>query len=335
MATAEVETFKPELRLILDGSMGSELHDTYPKVPDFYKLWSTAYLIHKPEYIVDLHKRYIQAGADVITTNNYSTVPRFLNNVGMLDRMEELVKLSGELAVKAVDTMRPTTKRPILIAGCIPPLNYSFQGEKIEKMEEASLLYEKIANALKPSVHFYLCETMSSLDEAIASLTGVTRVSDKPIWISLSLQDNDKCVLHSEEPLKEVLPIILDRFPKLLAVSLNCSNHYTITKGLDTVMEVVKGRKNIKYIAAYANDLNPIPDKEAVNKLWERFDGPSGFPAKPHNLDVTNYRDTIKGWVDKGCNVVGGCCGVGPAFIEEISKHWFPAREVRLVPPKV
>ena len=337
MATSVVEaSTPPEVRLILDGGMGGELKDSYPKVPDTNKLWSTAHLIHKPNYVVDLHKRFIQAGADVIITNNYSTVPRYLDNMGMRDRMIELVDLSGKLAEKAVDVMREEgISRPIMIAGSIPPLNYSYLGEKIEKMEEAIGLYEEITKALSPYAHFYICETMSSLDEALASLTGVMRVSDKPVWISLCLQDNDLCRLHSEEPLRDVLPVILDRFPTLLAVSLNCANHGPISKGLDIVLEAVKGRKNIKYVCAYANNAHPLPDKETVAKCWTDFDSKTDKdnPRTTRSLGVTQYRDIVRGWVEKGCNVVGGCCGIGPPFIAEISKDWFPARVVNLVSP--
>ena len=337
MATSEGEASrKKEVRIILDGGMGGELKDSYPKVPDQNKLWSTAYLIHKPEYVVDLHKRFIQAGADVIITNNYSTVPRYLDNMGLRGRMLELVALSAKLADKAVDAMRGEgISRPIMIAGSIPPLNYSYLGEKIEKMEEATHLYEEITKALSRYVQFYICETMSSLDEAISALTGVTRVSDKPVWISLCLQDNDMCRLHSEEPLREVLPVILDMFPTILAVSLNCANHGPITKGLDIVMEAVKGRKNIRYVCAYANNAGPLPDKEEVTKFWTEFDSRTDkeLPRTQRYLGVTEYRDIVRGWVEKGCNVVGGCCGIGPAFIAEITKDWFPARPVHLVGP--
>ena len=337
MATSEGGTSrKKEVRIILDGGMGGELKDSYPEVSDRNKLWSAAYLIHKPEYVVDLHKRFIQAGADVIITNNYATVPRYLDNMGLGGRMLELVDLSGKLAEKAVDAMRGEgISRPIMIAGSIPPLNYSYLGEKIEKMEEATHLYEKITKALSRYVQFYICETMSSLDEAIAALTGVTRVSDKPVWISLCLQDNDMCRLHSEEPLREVLPVILDRFPTILAVSLNCANHGPITKGLDIVMEAVKGRKNIKYVCAYANNASPLPDKEEVTKFWTDFDSRTDKdnPRTQRSLGVTEYRDIVRGWAEKGCTVVGGCCGIGPAFIAEITKDWFPARAVHLVGP--
>ena len=338
MATSVVETRAQQtgIKLILDGGMGRELKVSYPKVPDQHRLWSTAHLLHKPDYVVDLHKRYIQAGADVITTSNYATVPRYLDNMGIRDRLLELVDLSGRLADKAVTAMREEgISRPIMVAGSIPPLNYSYLGEKIEKMEEASLLYEEITKALSVYVHFYICETMSSLDEAIAALTGVTRVSDKPVWVSLSLQDNDKCRLHSEEPLEEVLPVILDKFPDILAVSLNCSNHGPISKGLDVVMEAVKGRKNIKYVCAYANNADPRSDREMVTKLWNDFDSKTDKDnlriSQP--LGVTEYRDIVRGWVEKGCNVVGGCCGIGPPFIAEISKDCFPARPVHLVAP--
>ena len=324
-----------DLRLILDGGMGTTLIEEYPQVPDILKLWSTAFLVHQPSYVLDLHKRFILAGSDVIITSNYSTAPRYLNNMGMIDRLEELVETAGKLAREAADSARGMgIERPILVAGCIPPLNYSYLGEKIEKMEDASLLYEKIAKQLDPYTHFYICETMSSLDEAIASLTGVMKVAEKPVWISFNLQDNELCRLHSHEPLQEVLPVILDKFPSIKGVTLNCCNHDTISRGLDVVMESVKGRKNIKYIGAYANNSKPKPDKETVEKEWEDFDAqkPYGeWHSRP--LVAKDYAEIVKSWVEKGCNVVGGCCGMGPEFTAEISKQWFPKRELQLTKP--
>ena len=81
---------------ILDGGMGSELIRRGATSRD--GLWSAGALLDCPETVVDIHTDYIRAGAEVITTNSYSTIPSYLERHGLETRYEELAHLAGSLA---------------------------------------------------------------------------------------------------------------------------------------------------------------------------------------------------------------------------------------------
>ena len=84
---------------LLDGGMGYELKLRGVKVPDYTKsIWSALALIEDPQAVIDVHVAYIEAGADVLTINNYSVTPPIMAREGMGDRVEELTGLAVDLA---------------------------------------------------------------------------------------------------------------------------------------------------------------------------------------------------------------------------------------------
>jgi S-methylmethionine-dependent homocysteine/selenocysteine methylase len=82
--------------IVMDGSMGNEL---LARRSDLVTgLWSAQYLIDAPELVKEIHLDYINAGADLIITNTYSTIPSYLSKQKAEDKMTELIHLAGKLA---------------------------------------------------------------------------------------------------------------------------------------------------------------------------------------------------------------------------------------------
>ena len=81
---------------ILDGGMGDEIAARLEGAAK--GLWSATALLENPDMVVGLHKEYIEAGARIIITNTYSTIPSYLAKAGLEDRYVELARLGGELA---------------------------------------------------------------------------------------------------------------------------------------------------------------------------------------------------------------------------------------------
>ena len=98
----------------MDGSMGNEL---LARRSDLVSgLWSAQYLIDAPELVKEIHLEYIHAGADLIITNTYSTIPSYLSKQKAEDKMSELIHLAGKLAREAVkDSKKKVTHVGILI----------------------------------------------------------------------------------------------------------------------------------------------------------------------------------------------------------------------------
>ena len=102
---------------ILDGGMGAELIRRGAATSG--GLWSAQALLDNPEAVVETHHDFIRAGARLIITNSYSSIPSYLEKEGLEDRYEELTSLAGQLARRAADE----TKENVRGAGSLPPLS--------------------------------------------------------------------------------------------------------------------------------------------------------------------------------------------------------------------
>ena len=119
------------------------------KVPSHTtSIWSAQALMDAPEAVVDVHRDYIEAGASVITANNYAVTPPLLARAGLQDRTEELTLRAVELAERA----RDTCGRELRIAGSLPPLDTSYRADLVGPDDDIRVAYERIASVLAPRV---------------------------------------------------------------------------------------------------------------------------------------------------------------------------------------
>ncbi|MGH9425268.1 MAG: homocysteine S-methyltransferase family protein, partial [Terriglobia bacterium] len=151
--------------LILDGAMGTELQRR--GVDTGLPLWSANALISHPETVLQIHKDYIEAGADIITTNTFRTTRRTMHRANLPDRSSQLTANAVEHAHQACKSF---PDREILIAGSIAPLEDCYRPDLVpsdrELREEHAELAERLAEA---SVDFILLETMNTIREIYAA----------------------------------------------------------------------------------------------------------------------------------------------------------------------
>ena len=97
---------------ILDGSMGAELikRGLTPRTG----LWSARALLDEPEGVIQVHTDYIEAGASVITTNSYSTIPSYLAKAGMAESYQDLTVVAAKLARQAADAAAQACELPVV-----------------------------------------------------------------------------------------------------------------------------------------------------------------------------------------------------------------------------
>lgn len=289
---------------ILDGGLGQELRARAPEVDT--ALWSAQFLLDAPEAVRDVHRSYIDAGADVITTNSYITTRPRLEKMGVGERFVELNTLSGILAGQA----REDVGRDVKIAGSLPPLLGSYRADLVLPFDEAEPLYREQAEVLAPYVDFFICETMSSAAEARAAASAARSVG-KPVWVSWTLSDTVKhggeAALRSGESIDVGAKAIEDL--NVDAVLANCSAPETLT----TVMSALK-RCKAKGFGGYANGFSMIPDKWAI--------ADSGIEAlgTREDLGPDAYAAFAGKWLEAGATIIGGCCEVGPAHIARLAQ---------------
>src|SRR5215510_13921678 len=101
---------------ILDGGMGRELHRA--GAPCRQPEWSALALMLAPETVTEAHQRFVEAGAEVITTNTYALVPFHIGDAKFKAEGQKLADLAGKLARHAA----AGAKGKVLVAGSIPPL---------------------------------------------------------------------------------------------------------------------------------------------------------------------------------------------------------------------
>ena len=140
--------------ILLDGGMGREIKARLNSFDPL--LWSASAFLTQPEIIVDIHREFIQSGANVITTNNYTVVPSILNQTGYCEQFESLTIQSGHLAQRA-KSLTPSVK----VAGCIPPLKSSYRPDFVLSQSEGVPIYQRIKTWLEPNVELFLCESMT------------------------------------------------------------------------------------------------------------------------------------------------------------------------------
>ena len=283
---------------LLDGGMGQELVARSGDAPT--PLWSTQVMIDHPGLVRQVHEDYFNAGATVATTNTYAIHHDRLAKFDIDDRFNALHMQA--LAEAAAARAAHGAGR---IAGSLGPLVASYRPETHPPHDESVSKYAEIARLLAPVVDLFLAETVASLAHARAVLEGAL-LGGKPVWLSVTVDDEDGSRLRSGEAVADLQPIVAGKAGAVLA---NCSAPEAMAAAL-----TVLGRFGLPY-GAYANGFQQITkeflkDNPTVDSLHAR---PEMTPER--------YADFALQWVGMGATIVGGCCETTPAHIAEIARR--------------
>ena len=283
---------------LLDGGIGQELVRRSGDSPT--PLWSTRVMMERPGLLESVHADYFAAGAGIATTNTYAIHRDRLRRAGIEDRFEALHAAALAEAEAARDAHGGG-----LIAGSIGPLGASYRPEVHPPHEEAVGLYREVAGLLAPRVDLLLCETIASVAHARAVLQAALEMG-RPVWLSVTVDDEDGSKLRSGEPVADVVPIARDGAAALLA---NCSAPEAMPAALEQI-----ARAGLPF-GAYANAFTRITkaflqDDPTVDALSARRD-----------MGPEVYAEHAMRWIGQGASVVGGCCETGPAHIAELARR--------------
>lgn len=285
---------------LLDGSIGQELMKRSGDRPT--TIWSIQVMMDHPGIVQEVHEEYFRAGATIASTNTYC-VHR--------DRLEK-VDLDPDLMPGLIDKALTEAERARAahgdgrLAGSLGPLEASYRPDIRLAPDFAAQVFAEEVALMKDRVDFFLMETVSSLEHATGAMRG-TAGCGKPVWLSMTVDDEDGTRLRSGEALADLAPIVAAYQPA--AVLINCSRPEAVAAAL----EVVRGFG--KPFGAYANGFTHISTgflkaKPTVDALTARTD-----------LDPAAYAGFVMGWVGQGATIVGGCCEVGPGHIAELARQ--------------
>jgi S-methylmethionine-dependent homocysteine/selenocysteine methylase len=282
---------------ILDGGMGRELKRI--GAPFRQPEWSALALIQAPEAVLGVHRSYIAAGAEVITSNSYAVVPFHIGADRFDSEAKSLCDLAGRLARQAADE-RP--ERAVRVAASLPPLFGSYRPDLFDPGEAARLL-APLVEGLSAHADLWLAETLSSTAEArvvVAALAGDAR----PLWLSFTLDDEAEGRLRSGEPVEAAAR--LARESGAQAILFNCSQPEVMEGAIGSALAQAGGLE----VGVYANAFPPQPKDAQANATLSEL---------REDLDPAGYSVWVRKWLTAGASIVGGCCGIGPEHIAALA----------------
>ncbi len=284
--------------IILDGSMGNELLKRTNKQSS--GLWSAQFLIDSPNLVKEVHQAYVDVGAQVITTNTYSTIPSYLQKENKTNLMKDLIRKAGAIAREVADN----NNQEILVAGSLPPLDESYRPDLVPNEKESIPIYEELIDELNSFVDIFLCETVSSIAETSNVLKAIKNKAkqDKKIWLSWTLFEDKSARLRSKETIEDALQFAESFNPD--AYLFNCTDPIAITEGIKKLSNLTD-----KPIGCYPNVFGVPFDWTLDNDIQ----------VEPRNLSVKQFVKYKNLWEDLGASIIGGCCGLGPDYIKAIS----------------
>lgn len=287
---------------LMDGGMGDEL--TERGSGSQTGLWSARALLVAPQEVKAVHLDFIRAGARVITTNSYSTIPSYLGKEGLEDRFEELTALAGKLAREAADE----SGEEVIVLGSLPPMSESYRADLAPPEAQSRPIYQAMTAALLPHVDGFICETMSTAQEAqsaAGAACDAAHGTPLKVFLSWSLNEKPGTGLRSGESIAEAFARVKDL--PLDALLFNCTHPLAVEAGLKELRALTDTP-----IGGYANTMNEVPEG------WTLDTGTVGRRAdKAPDL----YAQAAIRWIDAGASYIGGCCGVGPAHIAAIAER--------------
>jgi S-methylmethionine-dependent homocysteine/selenocysteine methylase len=286
---------------ILDGGMGGELIQRGFATRG--GLWSAQALIDAPEAVVQLHRDYIDAGARIVATNTYSTIPSYLEKQGLQSRFVELTRFAAELARRAADE----SGADVWVAGSLPPLAESYRPDLVPADDVALPIYLAMAEALEPLVDLFLCETMSSGREAYNAASqakAVARRRSLPVLVSFTLDESPGRGLRSGESIADAFALLAEL--DLGGFLINCTSLEAIEHGLGELRRLTD-----KPIGAYPNRMTSVPSGWTLDneiRIVYRDD-----------LDTQVFVEAARRFRAAGATILGGCCGIGPEHIRALA----------------
>ena len=272
--------------LVCDGAMGSMLYDRGVFVNQSFE----ALNLTRPDLVVEVHRAYVDAGADVIETNTFGANQLKLAGFGLADRFVEINVVGARLARQAAGASG-------YVAGAIGPLGVKVGDGGSTRVEAAETHFaEQAAALLEGGVDLLLLETFGALGELEAAVRAVRRLSALPVIAQMATGE-DGLSLDGVTP--EQFALTLSAHGATM-VGVNCG------AGPASTLETVERMAEVTDVPLSAQPNAGGPQEVEGRRL---------MLSSPEFLASYARR-----YVAVGVGLVGGCCGTTPAHIARI-KH--------------
>ncbi len=309
--------------LLFDGSMGALIYSRGPSEADYrgsrfrhhprsLKNCTEAMVLSQPRLIEDIHRTYLEAGADIIETDTFNGTGMALEEFGLQDHVHELNKQAAELARRMADDFtRRNPDRPRFIAGAIGPTNKTLfiepgrpdQGSRTYSFDAfVANYYEQVEALIAGGADLLAVETGNDILVLKAALFAIDKYCsdhgvDIPTTVTGTIYHPSGRTLFSQTP--EAFYVSVEQFDAL-AVGFNCG------VGIDLLREPLESLslRAKKPVVCYPNAGLP--------------DGMGGFagPGRDNTVQILG-EFARRGWL----NMAGGCCGTTPDWTAAIARE--------------
>jgi 5-methyltetrahydrofolate--homocysteine methyltransferase len=311
--------------LVIDGAMGTMIQRHKLEEKDYrgerFKNWhcdvkgnNDLLSITQPEIIIGIHKQYLEAGADIIETNTFSSTVIAQADYEMQSLAYELNVASAKCARAAIEQYAVDRRQSTIyrfVAGAIGPLNKTLSlspdvnnpGYRAVTFDEVvAAYYEQIKGLVDGGVDILLIETIFDTLNAKAAIFAIkkyfrdTKQKELPVMISGTITDASGRTL-SGQTLEAFYTSIMHANP--LSVGLNCA------------LGAAEMRSHIEELSEIASCYtSAYPNAGLPNAMGEYDEQPN---------QTAHF---IEEWAKEGfVNIVGGCCGTTPDHIKHIAEH--------------
>jgi homocysteine S-methyltransferase len=295
--------------LLIDGGLSNQLESQGCDLN--HPLWTARLIQDDQKEVIKAHLAYLDAGAKCIATMSYQASRMGYEQIGITHKeADALILKSVDLAAEAGKlfmSKNPHAARP-LIAASLGPYGAAlsdgseYRGDyQVEKTVLAEFHSSRIDLLANSSADLLAFETIPSLEEAQV-LSELLKQTSKPYWVSFSCID-ETCISDGTN-IKKVVDLF-ESSKSIFAIGVNC----TAPKYISGLITQIKRAGWPKHIIVYPN-LGEVFNAEA--KTWENTEQEQLLNA-----------EIVEDWFDRGADIIGGCCQVGPDDISKIN-HLFP-----------
>ena len=272
--------------LLADGATGTNLFDMGLTSGDAPELWNETY----PDRIQTLHRRFVDAGADIILSNSFGCNRRRLALHKLEDRTRVLNRLAAENARRVVDE----ASRPIIVAGSVGPTGDLLAPlGALTEAEAVEIFVEQIEGLKAGGANVAWIETMSAPEEMRAAATAAARVG-MPFAITASF-DTAGCTMMGNAP-ASLASFLTTLSPAPCAIGCNCGvgasdlilSTLSITAEHPGAVVVAKANCGIPKVSGSKVEYTGTPELMA---------------------------DYARLALDAGARIIGGCCGTSPEHL--------------------
>jgi 5-methyltetrahydrofolate--homocysteine methyltransferase len=289
--------------LVLDGAMGTAIQARHLTADDFGGVHlegcNENLVLTRPDVVLDIHRGYLEVGADIVETNTFGGTSIVLAEYGLQDQVHVINETAARLAKQAAAELS-TAGKPRFVAGSMGPTTKAISvtgGVTFDQIIEA--FYNQAKGLVAGGADILIVETQQDTRNVKAALIGIWRLFDEigfkvPVMVSGTIEAMGTMLAGQTVEAFSTSLMHAD----LLSIGLNCATGPEfMTDRIRSLAELAETRVSCIPNAG-------LPNEDGV------------YLETPESMATTVERFVDHGWI----NLIGGCCGTTPAHISALAQ---------------